>query len=273
MKERVSFTEQIRIALSKPTWYKSLFQQSVGQHIGYFVILTLLITVIRCVIPITAYIQSAGGLTYMVYEGLPTFSLQDGELSVDSVVDLENAGIRLIIDTSRERFTTEDAVSVAEGMDDSLPLVYLVSKTNIANNTSQISFELSSLNWEYDNDALYHDAPIVLISIGVLFILWTVLGYIVSAVFFTFFGFVINKALGLNLKFRQIFLVALYAKSVEIILEAVLEVLGITILYYIGTIVGIFITCSYMTRGMSSLVLQSPNSKEGDDTHFKDFFV
>ncbi len=273
MKERVSFTEQIRIALSKPLWYKSLFRQSVGQHIGYFIILTLLITVIQCIIPMAAYIKSAGGLQYMVYEGLPSFSVKNGELSVDSAVDIEYAGIRLIIDTSRERFSVSDAQSVAEGMDDSMPIVYLISKTNVACNANSVTMDLSSMAWEYDNDALYRDAPLLLIGYVMLFVLWTVAGYIVSACFFALFGYLMNKALKLNLKFRQIFLIALYAKSVEIILEAILEVLGISILYYIGTIIGIFITCNYMTRGMSSLVLMSPKSKDEDHNHFTDFLV
>lgn len=273
MKERVSFTEQIRIALSKPLWYKSLFQQSVGQHIGYFLILTLLITAIQCIIPMVAYIQSAGGVQYMVYEGLPSFSMENGELSVDSVIDIERAGIRLIIDTSREQFSSSDAASVAAGMDDSMPIVYLVSRTNIACNTVQTTLDLSSINWEYNNDTLYRDVPLLLTGYVVLFVLWIVVGYIVSALFFTLFGVLMSKALRLNLKFRQIFLIALYAKSVEIILEAVLEVLGISILYYIGTIIGIFITCNYMTRGMSSLVLKSPKSKDEDNNHSTDFTI
>ena len=35
-KSKLKFIEQIRIALSKPLWYKSLLQQSIGKHICYF---------------------------------------------------------------------------------------------------------------------------------------------------------------------------------------------------------------------------------------------
>ena len=61
-KETISFTEQIRIALSKPLWYKSLFQQSIGKHMCYFLALLVLITVIQFGVPVAAYLQSVGGL-------------------------------------------------------------------------------------------------------------------------------------------------------------------------------------------------------------------
>ena len=65
-KSKLKFIEQIRIALSKPLWYKSLLQQSIGKHICYFLILLILITVIRFVIPCTAYLQSVGGLKNLI---------------------------------------------------------------------------------------------------------------------------------------------------------------------------------------------------------------
>jgi hypothetical protein len=242
MKERVSFTEQIRIALSKPLWYKSLFQQ--------------------CIIPMAAYIESAGGLRQIVCEDLPEFSIANGELNVSQKIDIENTGIRLIIDTSVESFRTEDAELVAAGMEDSMPVVYLVSKTNIVCNSVPMSMNWFPQNMNYTNEDLYQDAPMLLVGYAVLFIFRTVIGYLISALFFSLFGMIVNRALRLKLRFQQIFLVALYAKSVEILLEAVLEVLGISLLYYIGTIIGIFITCSYMTRGMTSLVKTVGDSKD-----------
>jgi hypothetical protein len=225
----------------------------------------LLITVIQCVIPTIAYIESAGGLQQMVYEDLPKFSMADGELYVSSVVDIENTGVRLIIDTSVNQFLTSDAERVASGMDDSMPMVYLVSKTNVVCNASSITWNFSDMNLQYDNDRLYQDAPMLLAGYMVLFVVRTLVGYVISALFFSLFGLLVNKALHLKLKFRQIFLVALYAKSVEIILEAILEVLGISVLYYIGTIIGIFITCSYMTQGMGSLALESEHVSEDEN--------
>ena len=84
---------------------------------------------------------------------------------------------------------------------------------------------------------------------------------------------VLNKVLGLKLKFGEILLIALYAKSVEIILAAVLEVLGYTLLYYVGTIIGIFITCSYITKGMTSLILRNRAKDQNDKGNFMDYHV
>ena len=272
-KQRVSFTEQIRIALSKPMWYKSLFRQSPIQHVGYFLILLLLVTAIQCIIPLTAYMQSVGGIWEFVYHVLPDFSLEDGNLYVSSVVDYENTGLRLIIDTSYEAFGMEDVEAVAEDMEDTLPTVYMVSRTNMVSNTVSIPFSLSSLGMNYNNDDLYSDMPLVLTIYIVFFVLRVVIGYVVSALFFSFFGALMNKALGLNIRFGQIFLIALYAKSLELILEAILEVVGISLLYYVGTIVGIFITCRYMTRGMTSLIRSGGGGDDEGKGRFTDFFV
>lgn len=254
--KKVDFTEQIRIALSKPLWYKALFKLPVRYHVAYFVILTVLVTAIRCLVPMAAYIKSAGGLEEMVYQSMPVISFQDGILEVDSVVDIEKAGIRVIVDTSREQFTALDAENVANMMDDSLPVVYLIGRTNAVCNTVPVPIELNAIPFDFDNAWLYQHAGVVLGAWIIGFVLETVIGYIISAFFFAFFGLILNKALGLNLKFKQILLIAFYAKSLDIILEAILDVIGITLLYYIGTVVGIFITCNYMTRGMTSLVIK-----------------
>lgn len=263
MDERISFTEQIRIALSKPLWYKSLFQQSLTKHICYFVILIALITVIQYVIPITAYIQSFGGLRNLLLEGIPTFSLENGELTVDKQLDIEKAGARIVIDTTVEAYTQEDAEKAASEMKDSLPIVYMISKTNVVCNQAYMPMNLSDMGEiTFNNQMLYQIAPVYLIIFCILAFFYNVVAYLVSALFFALFGALMSKALNLKLKFGQIYLIALYAKSVEILLESVLQVVGFSILYYIGSIVGIFITCNYMTRGMSSLLI--PTVPGGD---------
>lgn len=273
MKEKISFTEQIRIALSKPLWYKSLFQQSLGKHIWYFLILIALITVIRFVIPVTAYIQSVGGLNYLLLEGIPTFHFEDGELSMETTLDIERNGVRLVIDTSVSEFTLEDAEAAAEEIEDTVPLVYMISRTNIVCNMTALPFDLSDMDMmTLSNQELYNMAPAFLILYGIMTFIWNVAAYMISGLFFALFGYVMNKALRLNLKFGQIYVIALYAKSIEILLESVLQVAGFSFLYYVGSIVGIFITCNYMTRGMSSMLLPSVRKKDDESDRTKFLF-
>lgn len=270
-KTKLKFIEQIRIALSKPLWYKSLLQQSVGKHICYFLMLLVLITVIRFVIPCTAYLQSVGGLKNLIYNGIPQFSLENGILQVDSVVDIEENGVRFIIDTSVDAYTTADAQQKAGEMGEGMNIVYMVSRTNIVNNVSDVSADFTLLNGiMITNDTVYRIAPLYLIFYGIFSFIGNMMAYFISALFFALFGYLMNRALKLNLKFGQIYVIALYAKSVEILLEAVLEVVAISLLYYIGSIVGIFITCNYMTRGMSSMLM--PQTGESDSDRKTGFF-
>lgn len=273
MNEKISFTEQIRIALSKPLWYKSLFQQSVGKHISYFLMLIVLITVIRFVIPTTAYLQSVGGLKNLIMEGIPTFQFANGELDMENTIDLERNGVRLMIDTSVDAFTLEDANGAAAEMEDSMPLVYMVSKTNIVCNMIETPFDLSTMgDITFNNQILYDIAPTYLIVYGVAIFFSNIAAYLASALFFALFGYFMNKALKLNLKFGQIYVIAMYAKSIEILLESVLQVAGFSFLYYIGSVIGIFITCNYMTRGMSSLLIPSVKSKDDESDRPRFFY-
>ncbi|MBO5239396.1 MAG: DUF1189 family protein [Lachnospiraceae bacterium] len=274
MQEKISFTEQIRIALSKPLWYKSLFRQSIGKHICYFLILIVLITVIRFVIPVAAYLQSVGGLERLILEGIPTFSLSGGELTVDEVIDVEKNGVRLVIDTSADAFTVEEAQEKATEMKDTLPVVYMVSRTNMVCNQTTVPLNMADFGaFSFDNQALYQIAPVYLVIYGILCFAYNIIAYLISALFFAFFGYLMNQALKLNLKFGQIYLIALYAKSVEIILESILEVVGFSLLYYIGSVIGIFITCNYMTRGMSSMLIPSASNTNGDNESKKPPFM
>lgn len=263
-KETISFTEQIRIALSKPLWYKSLFQQSIGKHMCYFLALLVLITVIQFGVPVAAYLQSVGGLKELLLEHIPTFSLENGELTVDSVVDWERNGVHLIIDTSQEAYTQEQAVQEGSDMDNTMSVVYMISKTNVVCNQMLMPMEFSSFgNMTFNNQDLYQAAPFYIGMMGIIMFLYNLAAYMISALFFAGFGYLMNRALKLNLKFGQIYLIALYAKTVEVLLEAVLQVVGLSILYYVGSIVGIFITCNYMTRGMSSIL--KPSAMGGSD--------
>ncbi|MCM1496209.1 MAG: DUF1189 domain-containing protein [Bacteroides sp.] len=275
MKEKISFTEQIRIALSKPLWYKSLFQQSLGKHICYFLVLILLITVIQFGIPVAAYLQSMGGLKNLLLEGIPDFQLEQGELQVEIPVELERSGVRLVIDTSVDAYTQEDAIAEAEEMDTaaSIPVVYMLSRTNMVCNMTDIPFDFAEMDMvTLNNQELYNMAPAFLVFYSIMVFIRNVLIYMLSALFFALFGWVMNKTLGLNLKFGQIYVIALYAKSIQILLESILQVAGFVILYYIGSIVGIFITCNYMTRGMSSLLLPTVQ-KQDDESDRPKFFL
>lgn len=256
-RETISFTEQIRIALSKPLWYKSLFQQPIGKHMCYFLALLVLITVIQFGVPVAAYLQSVGGLQQLLLEHIPTFSLEQGVLTVDSAVDWQQNGVRLVIDTSVDAYTMEQVMQEADAMDDSMAVVYMISRTNAVCNQVMMPLEFSSFgNITFNNQMLYQTAPYYIVIMGVIMFLYNLAAYLISALFFAGFGYLMNRALKLNLKFGQIYLIALYAKTVEILLESVLQVVGFSVLYYVGSIVGIFITCNYMTRGMSS-ILQS----------------
>lgn len=263
MQEKISFTEQIRIALSRPLWYKSLFQQSLGKHIAYFLGLIVLITVIQFVIPVTAYLQSVGGLKYLLLEGIPTFTLENGELNVDQVVELERNGVRIVIDTNVDEYTMQDAEAEAAEVEDSLPVVYMISRTNIVCNQVAMPIRLADMGEiTFNNQMLYQVAPVYLVMYGILAFIYNIVAYLISGLFFALFGFLMSQALKLNLKFGQIYLIALYAKSVEILLESVLQVVGFSMLYYVGTIIGIFITCNYMTRGMSSMLLPTTGNMD-----------
>lgn len=262
MEEKISFIEQIRIALSKPLWYKTLFQQPLGKHIRYFFALLILITVIRFVIPVTAYLQSVGGLKSLIMDRIPAFSLENGVLSVDNRLDIEQNGIRFVIDTDVERYTVEDAKKLAEEMETEVPVVYMFSQSNLVSNVNGAELPFSSLGpLVINNQSIYNIAPIYLLIYGSLFFVYQILSYLFSALLFSLFGYLLSKALNLNLRFAQIYVITLYAKSFEILLESVLQVVGLTFLYYIGSIVGIFITCNYMTRGMTSMILKLPERK------------
>ena len=256
MKERISFTEQIRIALSKPSWYRSLFEQPIGKHIGYFAVLLALITVIQFVIPVAAYLQSVGGLKELIMERIPTFVLDDGKLTMDETVDMERDDVQLIIDTSVDAYSPDEARQLANDRD--AALVYMVRRTNVVSNANPLPLSFSGFqDITFDNQDLYQMAPIYLGIYGMMTFLSNILTYGLSALFFACFGYLLSRALQLQLKFGQIYGIALYAKSLEILLESVLQVSGISILYYIGSVIGIFVTCNYMTRGMTSLMRPS----------------
>ena len=177
-----------------------------------------------------------------------------------AVLDEPEAGYKVT-------YTQADAEQKEATLDDgnTLKIVYMVSRTNVVCNQALAPLDLSSFNMiTLNNQMVYQMAPGYLIVMGVANLIYNMVAYLISALFFALFGYLMNRALKLNLKFGQIYLIAMYAKSVEILLESVLQVIGFSILYYVGSIIGIFITCSYMTRGMSSMLVRASDGRKGE---------
>lgn len=260
-KNKLGWADYVLIAIGRPKKYKELLQQNFGRQLGFFILILVLVSVIQFGIPIAAYLNSMGGIKNLAEHVIPTFTVQNGVLDMKEPMEVIANGCILRIDSSVEKYSVKDAKQKAEEYIEKLenegeveveePIVYMISKTNIVTNLLPVGSNLDTMfGMKFDNSQLTKQIPIYLILVGTIQIIIVTIGYVLGALFFSLFGYTMVKALKIEIQFSKIYLIALYAKALPILISAVLLSVGNTYLCLIGYMLTIIITCRYMVRGI-----------------------
>lgn len=253
-KTKLNFFQQIKTAVAKPTEYYQLSKVSGGRLTG-FVFLFALIIVLFTIVPTSYQLLSAGSISKVLNEDLPDFKMSHGQLNVAERFEKEEGYNYILVDTSVEKFTEDD-------IDSSYDEMILVSKTNIISyqNSRIQEIKFSQLgNISFDKSIVNLLVPliyVVLVLIVIFIYLFTVAGFYLSALLYSLVGLIVSSVSHMNVPYVRIFKVAIYGKVTTAFLSILIQLLrnyaGLPIQGYIGTMIGIIVTCTYVVYGTLS---------------------
>lgn len=249
--KRIGLIDQFITSVIKWKQYPALTKQKTGRVAAYLLVLVLLTTTISAVIPSIGYAISVGGFKNFILNGLPQFELKDGALSMEQRIEIDLGIAKYIVDTEKETFTKQD-------IDQDAYQEILISSKNIylyeAGRLMQAPLSVFG-NLYMDNEKLSNYTPMFYL-IQVLSIVISYLGslimYLFSALLYSLFGLFMGVTKSVQMNFGTIFKVAIYAKSLSVIVGAVNQVMGYPISDYIWTSVAMFITFFYVTFGVAA---------------------
>lgn len=268
---KVGFFGQYVIALTKPSRYKELLNRKSSSRVFYVLLLALILFFLKTGIHFIGWDMSVGGIRNLIMNGLPSFTLQNGTLNVEYPVDMDfNNQLRIVIDSSVEKFETEDIekyevikVQSSDTMDITSKYydVFLISKTNVALKSGTRLFYLSFADLKdisLNNASLTNYLPVVRVFIGVSFFLSYLIeigGYLLMAALYALIARMrIRGQSRPVVDFRMAFHLAIYAKTLFALLGAINASLGYPIYIEIQYIVATIVTIVFMMKAQIAIM-------------------
>ena len=260
--KKMSMTDFFITALFHPKDYKNLLKQKTGKLIGYLCLLMLLVSVVQYAIPMLGAIAGMGGIKNIFLQQIPDFSFQDGKFFLDKTIKErdDSAGFYYVVDTGVEKYTKDD---VPENM----MQVMLVSKTNmiVYNNITGVNGMVQDYSFDLyksitlNNEILADMAPVIYVILFVAFIImygFVFAKFLLSALLYGAFMYVMVKALSMHENFDAIYKLALLAQSLGAIVVAVTYCLGSDMLLLAGSAFRMIVTVVFMNRAL--LIMEMP---------------
>ncbi|MDY5496881.1 MAG: DUF1189 family protein [Anaerobutyricum sp.] len=252
---KIGFWEQYVIACFRPSKYNELLKKKKNNFVVYLFILILFLVFIESVIPFAAWNTSVGGLRNLFTEGLPAFSVADGQYHSEAPISFTiNGVIRVRADSGVEQFKKSD-------FDEKYAEEFLIGKTNALVKTpggiQNISLsEFASL--KLDNRSLAEAVPAIYSFL--IFYLFLLIG--IKAVQFLFtafmFGLICRSSVrtkdGKVVSMKESFYIASYARTLFAILASVNIALGYMFDSMMLVMISAMLTIGFIIRAEASVL-------------------
>lgn len=206
--------------------YPELLKQKSNKKVCYFFFLLLISSIFSFVVPITGYILGVGGIGNYIENRVPEFTFENGMLDVESPITYEREGAKIYVDTSVESYSKAD-------LDDTMAVEMLVSKTNVIMLQNRVveEMKLSDLSPIHcSKQGLLNHIPLfyVLIVGAYLFsYLSDAMSLLLLMVMLVLIGWLTSNVNQADLKFSQLFSLALFASTMQLLIQSVNGAIGI----------------------------------------------
>lgn len=228
---KINFFTRIGQSISNYDFYRIIVKESLGKAFGYLILFSLMISVLSCIKPVYDTNKAIGLVINHFESDIPYFELKNGELQVegDMPIVFENENSIMVIDT-RENPDESVIYGYQQG--------FLVTKTKMV---SKEGFEKTEYTFkdfgaiDFNKKDVQKFLPslkvflIPIIIIGI--ILWTIIGKLLSSLFVSLLGVVVNSMLHGNLKYGDIYKIGIYSLTFPSIIKFIIRLMPYKIPY------------------------------------------
>ena len=213
--KKIGFFDQIIYSV-RPSKYKELLKQPVKRVVLFMILLGLCLTIMNFVIPVTGWMVGFGGLDHLIMETLPKIEMKDGKLAVGSRIEMgEGGNFHILVDTDVKK-VDEKAIDSEKHMVDIVVGEENAILYNSVAGTVEVDFTKTPELF-MNNKSILAMKPFLYMLLIIAFIsniISEIIGYLVGALPFAVVEWVIGgTTFKERLKFSQIFILSLYAKT------------------------------------------------------------
>lgn len=215
--------------------YSGFLKNKKSKVFGFGVMLMLLYFVITMVIPFAKFQITTGGITTIIEDTIPDFELSDGYLWVDDVIEFDEDGRYIYIDTDPE-YVFYDADEMKEYLYDYYQVILMDSEKIIVKNNGQVQGAyFSDLDWEFSKEELIGWVPFayIFIVIGmVIAYIWMALLFFFGVLVVALIGMIVASCMKYSLTFGQLYLLGIYSRTLPLILKVIVSFLPFKIPFF-----------------------------------------
>lgn len=237
--------------------YPILMKLRAGRCVRYMLFLTFIYAFCLTVVPGTRFLAEAGGLHAIIDEYVPEFQLKDGVLTMEETYNLDENGLLVFVDTEYawlSEYSSDDIYSLANNYEGVLLIDsegWVVKSNREVNATS-----FKQLGLECSKSDLHGWVKYVYVIMGIVLLLaWlgSAFTFLFGALFVALAGMIIKSVLRVNITFGQVFKLSVYAKTLMVLIKAVIAAFwvvfgGYAYLSFAVSVVWLFVAMKRIQR-------------------------
>lgn len=190
---------------------------------------------ITILVPVIRFQVTTGGIAQIADEIIPEFEWADGTLWVERPVEYEFAGTLISIDTAPDSYLY-DVDNIRGGLERYDTAILMDAEKCILKSKGEIGgYYLDEFDVTLTKAQLLEYVPmanLILIAGLILLYLWMTLLFFLGVLVVALFGMIVASCMGMHLTFGQIYLLAVYARTLPLLIKGLLSFLPFGISFF-----------------------------------------
>lgn len=231
--------------------YKEFLKNRKSKVFGFGVLLLLIYFMITILIPFGVSQMGSDNIRKVFDEGIPDFELSDGYLWVDDVIEVEQDGRYIYIDTDPQYYFYSAEEMRPYLTDYSMVILMDSEKMIVKNNGELQELYFSDIDYELSKEDVLGWIPYLYLIMAIVMIfmyIWMTALFFFGVLFVALIGMVVSSCMKYQLTFGQLYLLGVYSRTLPLLIKAVVSFLpfdipfffiinfGISVLFIVGAI-------------------------------------
>lgn len=229
--------------------YRQFLQNKKGKVFGFGAMLVAIYFMITILIPSLVAVVSPSGVIHSFVDSIPDFELKDGELWVEDVIEYEENGTYIYIDTDPD-YVFYDADEIAPELREYTNAMLMDSEKMIIKSNGEVQgFYFSELGGDFDKQDLSGLIPylyIFYVAAMIFVYVWMAALFFFGVVFVALMGMAVASAANYRLTYGQLYLLGIYSRTLSLIIKAVVNFLPIRIPFFWALNFGLSVLILYL---------------------------
>lgn len=227
--------------------YPEFLKNKKGKVFGYTIVVVLLYSIIANLMTIPNTVSFVKEAREMLLE-FPDFQIKSGYLEIEESFTYDD-GLNLVMLESEygsyiREYTTSEWYASLEYYD----FVVISDETTILlKNNGSIDIYDYPVDFSFSRDTIYswidYTYPIIIIYL-ILAVIFSAIGYFFTALIVALAGMIISSCMSRKLTFGQLYLWALYAKTLPLLVKGLLNLISVSIFGFF--ILSFTVSCVYI---------------------------